>query len=62
LDAQKPRRDAGGVFVLRGKARNKFCVMRGLDPRIHDERQQLKTLRKSAVAELPHGLPVQARQ
>jgi hypothetical protein len=36
--------------------------MRGLDPRIHDEAQQAKALRKSEFVELQYGLPAQARQ
>jgi hypothetical protein len=47
-------------FVDHG--RNSLGVMRGLDPRIHDEMPLTKALRKSAFAEKPHGFPGQARQ
>jgi hypothetical protein len=33
--------------------------MRGLDPRIHDERPHMRALRKIAVVEQHHGLPGQ---
>jgi hypothetical protein len=37
-------------------------VMRGLDPRIHDETPQENALRKYSIAANHHGLPGQARQ
>jgi hypothetical protein len=36
--------------------------MRGLDPRIHDERPGTITLQRLAFAERHHGLPSQAQQ
>jgi hypothetical protein len=43
--------------------RNTLGVMPGLDPGIYDdETPRIEVLRKFLVAELPHGLPGQARQ
>jgi hypothetical protein len=43
-------------------ANQKFGVMPGLDPGIHDALPVIRALRKSPVADPPHGLPGQARQ
>jgi hypothetical protein len=42
--------------------RNKFDVMPGLDPGIHDDGPHMRTLRKDVRCESHHGLPGQARQ
>ena len=36
-----------------------ISVMRGLDPRIHDEHWQIRALRNAAFVERHHGLPGQ---
>jgi hypothetical protein len=43
-------------------ADNIVGVMRGLDPRIHDDLQRGKALRKIVIDESHHGLPSHARQ
>jgi hypothetical protein len=48
-------------YLIRRHARHPLGVMRGLDPRIHDANQRIKTLRLVFV-EAHHGLPGQARQ
>jgi hypothetical protein len=43
------------------RACQKLGVMRGLDPRIHDEKQHLPAVQIFVFA-IHHGLPGQARQ